>query len=96
MSLKDAKENMIKNVIAAVVGVIAQKSFIDPTTIQFEGKTLTYTKDVGILISALIELHDIFGLPFNEDLNKVEEKFSSIDVTIEYFMNRIIDEKITG
>ena len=93
-NLEKAKETIIRNVIEAVLGVIAQKTLIDIKVIKFDGNTFDYTKDVGVLISIIIELHKIFELNFDLDLNKVEEQFSTISKIIDYFLNRIIDEKI--
>ena len=47
-----------------------------------------------MFISALIELHDIFELKFEMDLNEVGTKFLTIESLVEYFMIRIVDEKI--
>jgi hypothetical protein len=93
-NLKEVKTKLIENVIATVVSVISEKCRVPVQEIEFEGSPISYTGDVGIFISVLLELHDIFEMEMSQDLNKIEERFPTIGSIIEYFMTRLIDEKI--
>ncbi|MBD8070711.1 hypothetical protein [Bacillus sp. PS06] len=93
-SLKEIKENIIQSVIASVLAVITEKGKTPIDEIEIDGSPIQYVGDVGVLISVLLELHDIFELEFNLDLNLVGDKFKTIESIIEYFMVRLVDEKI--
>lgn len=93
-TLKIIKENLIQSVIASVLAVISEKGLKPVEELKIDGSPVAYTGDVGMFISALIELHDIFELNFEMDLNEVGTKFLTIESLVEYFMIRIVDEKI--
>ncbi|WP_144613349.1 MULTISPECIES: hypothetical protein [Bacillus cereus group] len=93
-TLKTIKENLIQSVIASVLAVISEKGLKPVEELKIDGSPVEYTGDVGMFISALIELHDIFELNFEMDLNEVGTKFLTIESLVEYFMIRIVDEKI--
>lgn len=93
-TLKTIKENLIQSVIASVLAVISEKGLKPVEELKIDGSSVAYTGDVGMFISALIELHDIFELNFEMDLNEVGTKFPTIESLVEYFMIRIVDEKI--
>lgn len=93
-TLKTIKENLIQSVIASVLAVNSEKGLKPVEELKIDGSPVGYTGDVGMFISALIELHDIFELNFEMDLNEVGTKFLTIESLVEYFMIRIVDEKI--
>lgn len=93
-TLKIIKENLIQSVIASVLAVISEKGLKPVEELKIDGSPVAYTGDVGMFISALIELHAIFELNFEMDLNEVGTKFPTIESLVEYFMIRIVDEKI--
>ncbi|GAB6565385.1 hypothetical protein ACQVSN_15545 [Bacillus mobilis] len=93
-TLKTIKENLIQSVIASVLAVISEKGLKPVEELKIDGSPVECTGDVGMFISALIELHDIFELNFEMDLNEVGTKFLTIESLVEYFMIRIVDEKI--
>lgn len=92
--LEAAKKEILQNIIEAVIGVISQKKGTPVKQMQFNGSAVAYAGDVGLLISALINLHDIFELEFNLDLNRVSTDFATLEQVIGYFLERIVDEKI--
>ena len=73
--------------------MISEKGLKPVEELKIDGSPVAYTGDVGMFISALIELHDIFELNFEMDLNEVGTKFPTIESLVEYFMIRIVDEK---
>ncbi|MDM5461245.1 hypothetical protein [Bacillus cereus] len=93
-TLKTVKENLIQSVIASVLAVISEKGLKPVEELKIDGSPVEYAGDVGMFISALIELHDIFELNFEMNLNEVGTKFPTIESLVEYFMIRIVDEKI--
>ncbi|MGR5874157.1 hypothetical protein ACT7DH_04800 [Bacillus pacificus] len=93
-TLKTIKENLIQSVIASVLAVISEKRIKASRRVEDRWVTCCIHWGCGMFISALIELHDIFELNFEMDLNEVGTKFPTIESLVEYFMIRIVDEKI--
>ena len=92
--LKEIQQEIMTNVIAAVLTSLSQKAKIAVKDIQLHESPLRYVADVVELNQVLTELYDLYELGKSNEMDELSERFSTVESIIEHVMLRIVDEKI--